>query len=551
MTHIRKQYVIATFLVCIMLMTAGCGGMAGDTGSGNGNPVASSDDEPDNTTNATTPTQNGSQSTSPTNESTTTSSSQPSQNDAQESQSTSDTADSQSDSNSNADSNSDSGSNVNVTVNTENNANADANADSDANSKSGSTSASSSDSDSSSQSQSSSDSDSSADDGSSGENNADSDTSSDSESKSSTGGTVTLTFEDQDGDPLPQGTVGITLPGQDVEPRQLSIDDNGQVTFEAEYDENYYYKVDAPGVHPDNANGQINVNGDTQETIQVAETTYTLTVQADSAVTIERGFDGAMTTREPTDGTAEFTVLPGEYIATSDNLDNETQSKSVDVQSDTKVILDTLQPEEPEQPEQPQEPEQPQQPEEPSTSEVTMTVEDPNVGGPIEATITLTGPDGETYSKQTGGDGEVTFTLPTGEYERQITITEDGEYEMANAGYAETIQVGGGPETFDYMFFSPPEEIEANMRVVNAETGEPIEGAQIQGMSPSMANPYKPDFSVETGPNGYYNGTILSAESYDYSVTADGYETIGGSAEDYQVADRTFKLQPTNQTATM
>lgn len=41
--------------------------------------------------------------------------------------------------------------------------------------------------------------------------------------------------------------------------------------------------------------------------------TYTLRVIADVPITIERTSDGATTTREPTNGSAEFTVLEGQY----------------------------------------------------------------------------------------------------------------------------------------------------------------------------------------------------------------------------------------------
>lgn len=339
------------------------------------------------------------------------------------------------------------------------------------------------------------------------------------------GGTVTLTLEDQDGDPITRGTVRITLPGAENNfgPRELQPNENGKVSFEAPVDENYYYGVTGQGINYDNNNGQINVNGDTQETIQVIEITNTLTVQADSAVTIERASDGATTTREPTSGAAGFTVLPGEYTISAEGYESQT----VDVQDDTNVALESTQPE---------------------RSEVVISTTTAASGTGLESTVTLTGPDGETHSKETGMDGEVAFTVPPGEYEYELTPTRDRTYALGMFGYSNTISVGEeASTTHEFTFFEEPDPKDVEMEVVNAETGEPIEGATIEGMSPSMSNPYKPAFSVETNQNGIYQGTIPSAPSvqYDYSVSAEGYATIGGSENPQNLAGHTFELQPT------
>lgn len=210
------------------------------------------------------------------------------------------------------------------------------------------------------------------------------------------GGTVTLTLVDQDGDPITRGTVSVSLPDSKYSPVDLHPNESGQVSYEAPVDGNYY-GISAQGINSDNNNGQINVNGDTQKTIEVSETIYTLTVQADSPVTIERATDGATTTREAMDGTVEFTVLPGSYTISADGY----QSQTLDVQDDTSVALESTQPQE---------------------SNVTVDVNRPN-GANLASTITLTGPNGGTYSKETGIDGRATFTVPNGEYEYMIPRT--------------------------------------------------------------------------------------------------------------------------------
>lgn len=69
------------------------------------------------------------------------------------------------------------------------------------------------------------------------------------------------------------------------------------------------------------------------------EPIYTLTVEADAPVTLERTWEDASTTREPTDGTVEFSVIEGSYTLSADGYYDVTEEVAIRVDSDTRVTM--------------------------------------------------------------------------------------------------------------------------------------------------------------------------------------------------------------------
>lgn len=65
------------------------------------------------------------------------------------------------------------------------------------------------------------------------------------------------------------------------------------------------------------------------------EDVYTLSVEADSPVTLERTWEDASTTREPTDGTVEFSVVPGDYALSAEGYADISEESPLSVEEDT------------------------------------------------------------------------------------------------------------------------------------------------------------------------------------------------------------------------
>lgn len=344
--------------------------------------------------------------------------------------------------------------------------------------------------------------------------------------------TIQFTVVNQYGEPVPETEISII--GQEYGVVDIYTNENGKVTFGAPVHGEWHYSVLKPGYQTADVGGTLSVDGDMRKTIEIEQNVYNLTVDAGAAdvpVMIERHQDGATTTKTTgSDGTIGFDVYPGDYTISTEG----DQSQTVTVQDDRTVSLNS------------------RQSQQATESNVTVDVNLPNSAN-LESTITLTGPEGETYSQESGMDGRATFTVPNGEYEYEITPTEqDRNYQLAMMEYSDTITVG--PESSDvykFMFFPEPEQLNAFIEVVNAETGEPIPNANIEAYSPSMSNPYKPAFSVDANSQGVYQETIPSSfAEYDYSVDAEGYATVSGSMSAQEIASHTFKLQPQTQTQT-
>ncbi|KYH25036.1 hypothetical protein HAPAU_28570 [Halalkalicoccus paucihalophilus] len=166
--------------------------------------------------------------------------------------------------------------------------------------------------------------------------------------------------------------------------------------------------------------------------------TYTLTVEAEGPVTIERLSDGATTTREATDGTVEFTVLEGDY----------------DIRAGAEEYVDPMQ----------------------------------SFGVTEDRTVTL----------QRGGS--ITYT------------------------------------------------------VVDAETGEPIEGAEISGLCDLWYSSGDASISGQSNASGVIEAETLIPTTcrYDTQITAEGYEPASlGEINVPEDDGTTVELQPEGSNATL
>lgn len=132
-----------------------------------------------------------------------------------------------------------------------------------------------------------------------------------------------VTVVDQNGDPLEGASIHATGPvlsnGAAHEPSgETNADGIATLTaYDGEYDLEVQYDGEITEDH-------VTVDGDTKTTVEVdtsetGEETNTLTVHAESAVTVEStDEDGMSETQEPTDGVATFEVPDGGYVITAD-----------------------------------------------------------------------------------------------------------------------------------------------------------------------------------------------------------------------------------------
>lgn len=190
-------------------------------------------------------------------------------------------------------------------------------------------------------------------------------------------------------------------------------------------------------------------------------------------------------------------------------------------------------PEEPEQPEQPKEPEQPPEDEE----TYTLTVHTGEGVGAPDVPITVEG-DGINETKTTNERGVTTFELPDGEYTVSGTDANDDTD-------SETVVIDGADEEVRLYALAPPVP-DAHMltvKVVDAETGEPIEGATVSGVG--GFHPLTGDqlFQIVTGPDGTGSMEVLESH-YTASVTAEGYEPDNPGITVEEDTTVTLELQP-------
>lgn len=114
-----------------------------------------------------------------------------------------------------------------------------------------------------------------------------------------------------------------------------TIDDSGE---EVDPDESNSDTTDADDSDAGDTDDPATSDSTGDEATDDAET-YTLTVEADAPVTIERVSDGATTTRESSTGAVVFTVIEDQYYVSAEGY--HTPLTAIDVTDDTTVTLQT------------------------------------------------------------------------------------------------------------------------------------------------------------------------------------------------------------------
>lgn len=176
---------------------------------------------------------------------------------------------------------------------------------------------------------------------------------------------------------------------------------------------------------------------------------------------------------------------------------------------------------------------------------LTINVTDAVTGEPIEnGEIVLTSQDGD--------DGRTeTLTIEDGVASGEIP---DGEYDFGYEVEGYTAPVAVAPPGVDLTedteldagLFDGFELVTLSGQVLDAESSEPIEGAEVTGFGTSPT--YDPLFGGTTDANGTVELEIENTH-WRIDVTADGYERLQTSvdysgAEEGETFEETFELQP-------
>lgn len=241
------------------------------------------------------------------------------------------------------------------------------------------------------------------------------------------------------------------------------------------------------------------------------EPVYTLTVEADSPVTLERTWEDASTTREPTDGTVEFSVIEGSYALSADGYHDVPEELAIQVDSDTTVTMQSE-----------------------DGVDVEVTVVDAETGEPIEG-AEISGVCDWYYSS---GDAHV-----TGETDADGVATAHAELSPTDCdatvsaeGYASESVSLAVPDDDGLTVELEPEESEApetntlTVEVTDAETDEPIEGATVEahGADGDPDDTRDLRYEAQTNENGVAGMEVRAAMNYVITVEAAGYETGHG-----------------------
>ena len=234
------------------------------------------------------------------------------------------------------------------------------------------------------------------------------------------------------------------------------------------------------------------------------------------------------------------------------NESNDTADESEDEPEDERKDTDADATDDPEpEPEEPEpEPEnepdgtdEPDEPDEPEETHILIVHTGEAIGAP-DIPITIEG-DGTGIKKTetTNSEGIAYFELPNGEY----TVTGTDKNDRTES---ETVVIDGADEEVRLYSLAPPipDTHMLTVEVVDAETGEPIEGATVSGVGG-----YHPDtgdmmFEVVTGPDGAATTEVYESW-YATSVTADGYEPQNPGINVESDTTERFALQPKQEGA--
>ena len=175
---------------------------------------------------------------------------------------------------------------------------------------------------------------------------------------------------------------------------------------------------------------------------------------------------------------------------------------------------------------------------------VTFEVSDVISGEEPDGEIVVSVRDGEEVVTVPIEDGEGTAMLDAGEYDLE------GEFEdyMTDAAYTPPGVTVEGDTTVDYGVFGGLENITFIAEIVDAESGDPIEGAQVSGFGTSPT--YDPLFEGSTDADGTLE-TEIGNTRWNIDVEADGYETLQTEVDYIDVeagetVEETFELEPTD-----
>lgn len=126
--------------------------------------------------------------------------------------------------------------------------------------------------------------------------------------------------------------------------------------------------------------------------------------------------------------------------------------------------------------------------------------------------------DGATTTRETGEDGQVEFTVVDGDYTVSGTDP-NGTTDSAD------VTVDGEDTEVLLARLAPalPAEHDVRVTVTDAETGEPIEGAVLEGVGNRHPRTGDMFLSVTTGADGIGESTAFESP-YESTIRADGYE---------------------------
>ncbi|MFC6904193.1 hypothetical protein [Halalkalicoccus tibetensis] len=234
------------------------------------------------------------------------------------------------------------------------------------------------------------------------------------------------------------------------------------------------------------------------------EEVYTLTVESDEPVTLERNWEDASTTREPTDGVVEFSVIEGEYTLSADGYEDMV----VEVGEDMTVQM--------------------------SEDEETHTL---TVETQQDVPVTLERFSDGATTERTASDGAVEFTVLEGYY----GLSADGHYDIH-----EEFAVHVDEDTTITLQSTDGERIEVT--VVDAESGEPIQGAEISGVCDWWYTSGDAHTVGETNIDGVAQPETITPTSCDGGVSADGYEDKSVSLSVPDDDGRVIELEPEEPT---
>lgn len=126
--------------------------------------------------------------------------------------------------------------------------------------------------------------------------------------------------------------------------------------------------------------------------------------------------------------------------------------------------------------------------------------------------------DGATTTRETGENGQVEFTVVDGDYTVSGTDP-DGTTDSADV----TVDGEDTQVLLERLAPALPAEHDVRVTVTDAETGEPIEGAVLEGVGNRHPRTGDMFLSVTTGADGVGESTAFESP-YESTIRADGYE---------------------------